>query len=36
MTEGRVAALSIGERLNADTAVIHIEIVSPRYEGWPS
>jgi uncharacterized protein len=32
-TEGAVAALAIGERLNADTAVIHIEIVSPRYEG---
>jgi hypothetical protein len=32
-TEGAVAALAIGERLNADTAVIHIEIVNPRYEG---
>jgi len=31
--EGRIAAFSIGERLNADTAVIHIEIVSPRYDG---
>ncbi|MDD8027182.1 MAG: phosphatidylglycerol lysyltransferase domain-containing protein [Acidobacteriota bacterium] len=32
-TEGALAALAIGERLNARTAVIHIEIVSPRYEG---
>jgi hypothetical protein len=32
-TEGAVAALTIGERLNADTAVIHIEIVNPKYEG---
>jgi len=31
--EGAVAAFSIGEPLNADTAVIHIEIVSPKYEG---
>jgi hypothetical protein len=33
VAEGRIAAFSIGERLNADTAVVHIEIVSPRYEG---
>jgi hypothetical protein len=32
-TKGRIAALSIGERLNTETAVIHIEIVSPRYDG---
>ncbi len=32
-TEGRIAAFSIGEKLNADTAVVHIEIVNPRYEG---
>lgn len=30
---GAVAAFSIGGPLNADTAVIHIEIVSPKYEG---
>jgi uncharacterized protein len=33
LTEGALAALAIGERLNDQTAVIHIEIVSPRYEG---
>lgn len=32
-TEGALAALTIGEQLNARTAVIHIEIVDPRYEG---
>ncbi len=32
-TEGALAALAIGERLNEKTAVIHIEIASPRYEG---
>jgi hypothetical protein len=32
-TEGRVAAFAIGERLNAETAVIHIEIAHPGYEG---
>ena len=31
--DGRFAALSIGERLTKDTAVIHIEIVSPCCEG---
>jgi hypothetical protein len=31
--EGRVEAFSIGERLNADTAVIHIEIANADYEG---
>jgi hypothetical protein len=31
--EGRIAAFSIAERLNADTAVIHIEIISPHYDG---
>jgi len=31
--EGTVAAFSIGEQLNPDTAVIHIEIVSPKHEG---
>ncbi|MBN1939019.1 MAG: DUF2156 domain-containing protein [Candidatus Aminicenantes bacterium] len=31
--DGRFAALSIGERLTRDTAVIHIEIVSPCCEG---
>lgn len=31
--EGRIEALSIGEALSRDTAVIHIEIVSPRFEG---
>jgi uncharacterized protein len=30
---GRLAAFSIGERLNGETAVVHIEIVSPRFEG---
>jgi len=30
---GRVAALSIGERLNPETAVIHIEMVRPGYNG---
>jgi hypothetical protein len=30
---GRVAAFSIGEKLTGDTAVIHIEIVDPDYEG---
>jgi hypothetical protein len=30
---GRVVALSIGERLNPETAVIHIEIVHPGYSG---
>jgi hypothetical protein len=33
VTEGSISAFSVGERLNADTAVVHIEIVSPRYEG---
>ncbi|MDH4220390.1 MAG: phosphatidylglycerol lysyltransferase domain-containing protein, partial [Candidatus Aminicenantes bacterium] len=28
-----LAAFSIGEKLNADTAVIHIEIVSPAHDG---
>jgi hypothetical protein len=32
-TAGRVAAFSIGGRLNPETAVIHIEIVHPDYEG---
>jgi hypothetical protein len=31
--DGRMAAISIGERLRRDTAVIHIEIVSPCCEG---
>lgn len=31
--EGRIAAFSIGEKLKEDTAVVHIEIVSPKYEG---
>jgi len=31
--DGRIAAISIGERLTAETAVIHIEIVSPGLEG---
>ncbi len=31
--DGRFAALSIGEPLTRDTAVIHIEIVSPCCEG---
>jgi hypothetical protein len=30
---GRVVALSIGERLNPETAVIHIEIVHPGHNG---
>jgi len=32
-TGGRVVAFSIGGRLNSDTAVIHIEIVHPGYDG---
>jgi hypothetical protein len=31
--DGRIEAFSIGEALSPDTAVIHIEIVSPRFEG---
>lgn len=31
--EDRIAAFSIGEKLTPDTAVIHIEIVNPDYEG---
>jgi len=31
--QGRLEAFSIGGRLNADTAVIHIEIANPVYEG---
>lgn len=31
--DGRIAAFSIGARLASDTAVIHIEIVNPDYEG---
>ncbi len=31
--DGRIEALSIGEALSPNTAVIHIEIVSPRFEG---
>ena len=31
--EDRIAAFSIGEKLTSDTAVIHIEIVNPNYEG---
>ncbi|MGB8951689.1 MAG: phosphatidylglycerol lysyltransferase domain-containing protein [Candidatus Aminicenantales bacterium] len=31
--DGAIAAFSIGEKLGPDTAVIHIEIVSPEYEG---
>jgi len=30
---GRIEAFSVGEALAPDTAVIHIEIVSPRFEG---
>jgi hypothetical protein len=30
---GRIEAFSVGEALSRDTAVIHIEIVSPRFEG---
>jgi len=29
----KIEAFSIGEPLNADTAVIHIEIVNPKYDG---
>jgi hypothetical protein len=32
-TDGRIVAFSIGGRLNPDTAVIHIEIVHPDYDG---
>jgi len=32
-TGGRVVAFSIGGRLNPETAVIHIEIVHPGYDG---
>ncbi len=32
-TRGRVVAFSIGGRLNPETAVIHIEIVHPGYDG---
>ena len=32
-TDDRVAAFSIGGRLNPDTAVIHLEIVHPDYDG---
>ncbi len=31
--EGRIEAFSVGGRLNADTAVIHIEIANPAYDG---
>jgi len=31
--DGGLAAFSIGEKLNTDTAVIHIEIVNPAYDG---
>ena len=31
--EGRVQAFSIGEKLNDDTAVIHLEIADPRFDG---
>ncbi|MGB9004899.1 MAG: phosphatidylglycerol lysyltransferase domain-containing protein [Candidatus Aminicenantales bacterium] len=31
--KGRLEAFSIGGKLNADTAVIHIEITNPAYEG---
>jgi uncharacterized protein len=31
--DGRIEAFSIGERLNPDTAVIHLEIADPRYDG---
>lgn len=31
--DGRVAAFSIGGRLNPETAVIHIELVHPGYDG---
>lgn len=31
--EGRLEAFSIGSRLNANTAVIHIEIANPSYDG---
>jgi hypothetical protein len=31
--EGRIEAFSIGERLNSDTAVIHLEIANPRFDG---
>jgi hypothetical protein len=30
---GNIEAFSIGEKLNRETAVIHIEIVNPRYDG---
>jgi hypothetical protein len=29
----KIEAFSIGEELNSDTAVIHFEIVNPKYEG---
>ncbi len=31
--QGQIGAFSIGEKLNPDTAVIHVEIVNPAYEG---
>jgi hypothetical protein len=31
--EGQIEAFSIGEKFNQDTAVIHIEIVNPVYDG---
>jgi hypothetical protein len=31
--EGRIAAFSIGERFSADTAVIHIEVAHPEFDG---
>jgi len=31
--DGRIEAFSIGERLNPDTAVIHLEIANFRYDG---
>jgi len=31
--DGRLAAFSVGEKLKTDTAVIHIEVVNPAYNG---
>ncbi len=31
--DGRIEAFSIGSRLNADTAVVHIEIANPGHDG---
>lgn len=33
--ENKIAAFSLGEKLNAETAVVYFELADPKYEGLP-